>query len=100
MTPEQERVRVAVEQLVAALVAAARAGAAPEADAPERLHDLRSAAARLSVGRSFLYDEIAAGRLQTLKCGRRRLVAESAIRDYIASRATPPTNRTQGRARS
>ena len=98
MTAEQEvALRAAVEQLVAVLLDAVRTGARREPEAPERLHDLRSAAARLSVGRSFIYGEIAAGRLRSLKCGRRRLIADSALREYIARQATPPDPRSQGR---
>jgi excisionase family DNA binding protein len=77
-----EAIRSAVDALVAALVAAAT----PEpADAPERLHDVGSAAALLGIGRSALYVEMQAGRLRSLSIGRRRLIPASAIRDYIRS---------------
>jgi excisionase family DNA binding protein len=37
----------------------------------------------LSLGRSLLYAEIQAGRIRTVKIGRRRLVPAAAIREYI-----------------
>ena len=55
----------------AALVAAADALAA-------------AADALRAVGRSLVYDLIAAGRVRSLRVGRRRLVPSGAIADYIA----------------
>lgn len=40
---------------------------------------------KLSLSRSYVYELIAAGKLQTVKAGRRRMVTESAIADYIDS---------------
>lgn len=77
-------IRAAVDELVAALLAAVTA-AAPVGDAPDRLLDIDSAAAMLGIGRSRLYDEIGAGRLRSIKVGRRRLVPAGAIADYIAA---------------
>lgn len=51
---------------------------------PDRLLDVSAAAAELGIGRTAAYAEIAAGRLRSLRIGRRRLVPQSAIGDYIA----------------
>jgi hypothetical protein len=42
----------------------------------------------LGIGRSRLYDEIAAARVRSVKVGRRRLVPSGAIAEYIG-RARP-----------
>lgn len=39
-----------------------------------------------SLGRNSIFDEIKAGRLRSFTVGRRRLVSEKAIRDWIADR--------------
>jgi excisionase family DNA binding protein len=80
-----DRLAAAVLELVAAL--RAEVAAEPVASAPDRLLSVDEAAAALAVGRSILYSEIGAGRLRTVKVGRRRLVPASAIADYIASRS-------------
>jgi excisionase family DNA binding protein len=81
-------IETATRELVAALraeiVAASVRG--PE---PDRLLALPDAADALCIGRSMLYGEIAAGRLRTIRVGRRRLVPSSAVNDYIASAAPP-----------
>ena len=51
---------------------------------PDRLLSVDEAADMLGIGRSRLYDEIAAGRLRSLRVGRRRLVPSGAIGEYIA----------------
>lgn len=51
----------------------------------ERLHQIPGACERLGVGRSTLYDLIRNGRIRTVKVGRRRLIAESAIVEFIES---------------
>ena len=89
MTPQHEQaVRLAVEQLAAALLDALREESRPDPTAPERLYDLRQAGQLLGgLSRSALYEgPIAHGELRTVKAGRRRLVSTSAIADYIASR--------------
>jgi len=59
------------------------------ADVPERLLSIDDAAERLGIGRSRLYDELAAGRLRSLKVGRRRLVPASALAAYVAAEGVP-----------
>jgi excisionase family DNA binding protein len=81
-------VRTAVEALVAALRATVRAEATSLATAPDRLLSVDQASVVLGIGRSRLYNELGAGRLRSLRVGRRRLISESGIADYIASRNT------------
>jgi excisionase family DNA binding protein len=81
-------IRAAVEALMAALLAAVRAEAAPLATVPDRLLSIDEAAAVLGIGRSRLYNDFGAGRLRSLRVGRRRLVPAAAIAEYIASRKT------------
>ncbi|MFG2043135.1 excisionase family DNA-binding protein [Dactylosporangium sp. NPDC048998] len=38
----------------------------------------------LSISRTVIYEQIRAGRLRTVKCGRTRLVPDSAIGEYVA----------------
>jgi excisionase family DNA binding protein len=81
-------VRTAVDALVAALRATVRAEATSLATAPDRLLSVDQASVVLGIGRSRLYNELGAGRLRSLRVGRRRLISESGIADYIASRNT------------
>lgn len=86
MMPDHEAaIRAATEALVAALLAAVRDEAATREAAPDRLLGIPEAAAMLSLGRSAVYDQIAAGRLHSVKVGRRRLVPAGAIAAYIAA---------------
>lgn len=48
-----------------------------------RLWPVEAVMARLSVGRSTVFELIASGELRSCKVGRRRLVSEAAIADYI-----------------
>lgn len=85
MTARHEgAIRAAVDELVASLLAAV-IEAAQVSDAPERLLDIESASAMLSIGRSRLYHEIGAGRLRSIKVGRRRLIPAGAIADFIGA---------------
>jgi excisionase family DNA binding protein len=53
-------------------------------EAVARLHNIESVQARLNLGRSTVFDLIASGQLRSAKVGRRRLVPEQAIVDFIA----------------
>lgn len=48
------------------------------------LHQIPDVCDRLGVGRSTVFELIKTGELASVKIGRRRLVAESAIAEYIA----------------
>lgn len=78
-----DRLTAALSELVEALREELRTEAEASPRAPDRLLDVDSAAATLSLGRSRLYSEIASGRLHSVKAGRRRLVPASAIAEYI-----------------
>lgn len=47
------------------------------------LHEVNSAAGRISVSRSTLYEEMKAGRIASVTIGRRRFVPESALIEYV-----------------
>jgi excisionase family DNA binding protein len=49
-----------------------------------RLHDIESLMDRLKLGRSKVFEVIASGELRSIKVGRRRLVSETALAEYIA----------------
>jgi excisionase family DNA binding protein len=77
------RLDAAVAELVAAL--RAELDARPDrAPAPDRLYSVEEAAGLLAVGRTFLYGEIASGRIRSVRAGRRRLVSASAVGEYAA----------------
>jgi excisionase family DNA binding protein len=75
-----------LEDAVAELVAALRAEVEATTGRPERLLSVEQAADALGIGRTLLLREAAAGRIVTVKVGKRRLVSESALADYIAAR--------------
>lgn len=52
--------------------------------AADRLLSIEEAADALGIGRTATYNELQAGRLRSLKVGRRRLVPSGAVADYIA----------------
>ncbi|KKB97957.1 ethanolamine utilization protein EutA [Mycolicibacter arupensis] len=49
-----------------------------------RLWPVEAVMERLSIGRSMVFELMASGQLRSCKVGRRRLVSESAINEYIA----------------
>ena len=49
-----------------------------------RLHNIEGVMERLGVGRSTIFDLISSGELRSVKVGRRRLVSEAALTDFIA----------------
>jgi len=83
MIDHEAAVQEAVQALAAALLAAARAGQ-PDPAGPDRLYSVDEAARALGVGRSAVYNELAAGRLRSLKVGRRRLIPSGAIAERVA----------------
>src|SRR3954462_7576736 len=72
-TAMTDRLTAALAELAEALREELRAEAAADPRALDRLLSVHEAAAMLGLGRSVLYAEIGAGRLATLKVGRRRL---------------------------
>lgn len=77
-----------LEAALAELAAAIREEVAtvPLAPRPDRLLSVDEAAAALGIRRTLVYDELARGRLGSVKVGRRRLVPAAAIAAYIADR--------------
>lgn len=55
----------------------------PITAAAARFNSIESVMARLNLGRTKTYEEIASGRLRSVKVGRRRLVSEAALVEYI-----------------
>jgi excisionase family DNA binding protein len=53
----------------------------------KRLLDMKEVAATLSVGRSTVFDLVGSGELPSVRIGRRRLVHEDALRDFIEALA-------------
>jgi excisionase family DNA binding protein len=82
-----DRLTAALAELVEALREEVRTEADAHPPAPDRLLSVDEAAAALNLGRSALYGEVAAGRLRTVKVGRRRLVPAASIAAFIADRA-------------
>jgi excisionase family DNA binding protein len=50
---------------------------------PKILNSIPDVVARTSLSRSTVYEEMASGRLRSVKVGRRRLITESALVAYI-----------------
>jgi excisionase family DNA binding protein len=48
-----------------------------------RLNSVEDVMERLKLGRSKVYEELGSGRLRSIKVGRRRLVSEAAIVEFI-----------------
>ena len=80
-----DRLHAAVMELVEALRDEIAVEARPSEREPDRLLSIAQAARALGIGRTALYSEIWAGRIRTVKVGRRRLVPSSAIGE-VASR--------------
>ncbi len=80
-----DRLALAISELIEALRETVRTEAAADPRQPDRLLSVDEAASALGLGRSLVYAEIGAGRLRSVKCGRRRLIPAAAISDYIAA---------------
>jgi excisionase family DNA binding protein len=82
-----DRLAHAVSELVEALREELRTEAEVGPRALDRLLSIDEAATTLGIGRTATYGELQAGRLRSVKVGRRRLVPASAVSQYIAERA-------------
>jgi excisionase family DNA binding protein len=86
MTADHEAaIRAATDALAAAILAAVRAEAASNDAGPEQLLSIDRAAVLAGVGRTTIYAAIGAGRLRSVKVGRRRLVPASAIAELAGA---------------
>jgi len=83
-----DRLEAALAELAAAIREEIRSEPAGIAGAPDRLLSIASAATVLGIGRTALYAELQAGRLRSVKVGRRRLVPSSAVAERMRT-ATP-----------
>ena len=83
--PMSDRLTTAVIELVAALRTELAPERRPSQREPDYLLSVEQAARALGIGRTALYSEIGAGRVRSVKVGRRRLIPSSAISE-IASR--------------
>jgi excisionase family DNA binding protein len=54
-------------------------------DALARLHDIPYVMERLHLGRSKTFELITTGRLRSVRIGRRRLITEAALTEFIES---------------
>jgi excisionase family DNA binding protein len=63
------------------------------------MYPIPEAAARLGIGRTVLYQKIAAGQIGSVLVGRRRLIPDSALRAFVANleKESQPTGREVGR---
>ena len=80
------RLDAAVAELIAAIIEITAEAERPASDV-ERLLDVPAACRAMNLGRTAVYAEIAAGRLRSIKVGRRRLVPASAIAEYASRQA-------------
>jgi len=82
--PMSDRLVTAVTELVAALRDEIATQRRPSEREPDRLLSIEQAARALGIGRTALYSEIGAGRIRSVKVGRRRLVPSSAISEVAS----------------
>jgi excisionase family DNA binding protein len=91
MTADHEAaIRAATDALAAAILAAVRAEAVSNEAGPEQLLSIDRAAVLAGVGRTSIYAAIGAGRLRSVKVGRRRLVPASAIAELATVEQAAP----------
>lgn len=77
-----DRLPAAIAELAEAILEEVRRELLANVDT-SRLLSVNEAAEQLGIGRTALYSEIAAGRLATVKIGRRRLVPASSVEARI-----------------
>lgn len=81
-----DRLAIAITALVEALREELREEAVADPRTPDRLLSIPEAAARASIGRTLMYDLIGRGEVRTLRAGRRVLIPESALSEWITRR--------------
>lgn len=79
---ETTTIEAAVASLAAA-IAAEVAGQLPKPDGPDRLYSVSEASDWTSLGRSRIYELMAAGAIRSFRVGGRRLIPESALREFV-----------------
>jgi len=84
--PMSDRLTTAMMELVAALRDEIATERRPSQREPDHLLSIEQAARALGVGRTALYSEIGAGRVRSVKVGRRRLIPSSAISEVASGR--------------
>jgi excisionase family DNA binding protein len=77
------RLEAALAELAAAIREEVAEASSAHASAPPRLLSVAEASDAAGIGRSLLYSELQAGRLRSVKVGRRRLVPEDALRSLV-----------------
>ncbi len=82
--PRNDRLTAAVTELVAALRDEIATERRPTERQPDHLLSIEQAARALGIGRTALYSEIGAGRIRSVKVGRRRLIPSSAISEVAS----------------
>jgi excisionase family DNA binding protein len=85
--PMNDRLATAVTELAAALRDEIATERRPSERESDRLLSIEQAAQALGIGRTALYSEIGAGRIRSVKVGRRRLVPSSAISEVASGRS-------------
>jgi excisionase family DNA binding protein len=80
-----DRLTTAMMELVAALRDEIATERRPSQREPDHLLSIEQAARALGVGRTALYSEIGAGRVRSVKVGRRRLIPSSAITEVASA---------------
>lgn len=82
-----DRLRAAVMELVEALRDEMAVEVRLSEREPDGLLSIAQAARALGIGRTALYSEIGAGRIRSVKVGRRRLFPSSAISEVASGRS-------------
>lgn len=88
-TPPSDRLEAAVREIVEALREEMRAEVNARTTAPSRLLSIKEAAEACGLSRTTFYGLIGKGEVRSIRIGRRRLVPESALREFMDSGGEP-----------
>jgi excisionase family DNA binding protein len=97
-----DRLTAAITEMVAAIREDLRDAVRPAVDIPDRLLSVEQAREAMGgIARSTLYEELASGRLRSLRVGRRRLIPASAVAELASGngmhkRAPAQANASKG----